>query len=179
MKVEIILPSAQKPVVAFHWLKGKTNSDVWYSRPNYIPHWTQFPLPGLPSTFLLPESAFLAISILELLPICKVHVHRTHCSLRSLLYVFLWGAIAPFSSPTFHSPCSQLSEVSMWTSALWWCCIDWSSCSLYSIQLPIWKTELLKLFFATTILPCPFYYFRLLPTPFIIFTGITNTGECW
>ena len=51
IKVEIILPSAQKPVVAFHWLKDRTNSDVWYSRPNYIPHWTQFPLPCLPHSF--------------------------------------------------------------------------------------------------------------------------------
>ena len=49
MKVEILL-SAQKPVVAFHWFKDKTNSDIWYSRPNCIPHWTRLPSPRLPQS---------------------------------------------------------------------------------------------------------------------------------
>lgn len=94
----------------------------------------------------------------------------------------LLGSRCSLFLPGFHSPCSRLSGVSVglepWT-ALCWCYMDSMSCLLCSARLPVWKTELLELFSPTTILPWPFYSFLLLPTPFVIFTGITNTGECW
>lgn len=166
MKVEIPL-SAQKPVVAFIDSKIKQTQIFGIQRPNCIPSGHGSPCPA--STFLLLRRRFLDRPHLQTsCPSVRCAIVAPRFSLRSLLYVVFWGAVAPFSS-RLSQPCSRLSGVSVglepWT-ALCWCYMDSISCLLCSAVTCL-KNRIAPNTTPTTIPPVAILFLSFVPTPLL------------